>query len=525
MDAAPIDSAAMTQARRLMGVALVVAPAATQVAWLISNHFARWPLRLGLPLVGGVLLAWALCRLHRAACRHWADDARAQRRLFALAAGTWPLLLFLPAALLRLVYPDGLIPYLAFGVFASMWSVNAVTALLPEGLIPRLVRAGTLTVLAVGLGWHLLGLATGTGRFDPARENRNPAPPPEWPTTVAEVQAWPRAFERYFDDQFRGRMHLVSFASSVDLLVLNRNFNPLSVVRGEQGWLYRNSGERQLEYAYRWTFPPELIDGFERNLADRVAWLRANDQKYLLVLTPDKRSVHPEFIPQFPLEPGRPGKLDQIVPRFDRLGVAHLDLRAPLRDSPAKAQGPLFYKHDVHWNLRGAWVADQHIAQALRERFALRPAADLADDAWTWSTAEWTGGDLARFMGNPDLFRETVPLVAPTAGWRARLVQRGGRPGEGRIPLREDPDMDYIETWEVDDPTLPTAVIFHDSSGVCLRPFIRERFRRTVLVWSWFPSRALIEQEKPDVVIQVRGEEFADLLAMPDVQEYTDPPR
>jgi hypothetical protein len=321
MDAAPIDSAAMTQARRLMGVALVVAPAATQVAWLISNHFARWPLRLGLPLVGGVLLAWALCRLHRAACRHWADDARAQRRLFALAAGTWPLLLFLPAPLLRLVYPDGLIPYLAFGVLASMWSVNAVTALLPEGLIPRLVRAGTLTVLAVGLGWHLLGLATGTGRFDPARENRNPAPPPEWPTTVAEVQAWPRAFERYFDDQFRGRMHLVSFASSVDLLVLNRNFNPLSVVRGEQGWLYRNSGERQLEYAYRWTFPPELIDGFERNLADRVAWLRANDQKYLLVLTPDKRSVHPEFIPQFPLEPGRPGKLDQIVPRFDRMGL------------------------------------------------------------------------------------------------------------------------------------------------------------------------------------------------------------
>lgn len=522
MDAEPISEPTRTQARRLLVAALAVAPTASQLVWLMSNHYSRWPLRLGLPLLGGLLIGWLLSRLHRAACRRW--PAR-HGLLLELAWAAWPLLLTPLAAPLRLFYTEGLIPYLVIAALVAFWLWNTLAAFLPAGLVPRLVRAGTLAVLALGLGWHFLGLATGTGRFDPERENRNPAPMPGFPATFAAVQGWPRAFEQHFDDSFRGRLHLVSFASAVDLLVLNRNFNPLSVVRGEKGWLYRNSNERQLDYGYRWAFTPEQGAAFDAALQDRSAWMREQRQRYLLVLSPDKRSVHPEFIPQYPLVPGRAGKLDQILARVDRLGIDRLDLREPMRESPWKAQGPLFYKHDMHWNLRGAWLADRLIADELRQRYRLPLAPEPPDSAWQWSSEDWIGGDLARFMGNPLLFREAVPIIRPAAGWRARLVQRGGRPGSGPAPVREEPEQDYIETWEVDDPTLPTAVVFHDSSGICLRRFIRERFRRTVLVWAWYCSRELIRQEKPDVVIHLRGEEFADVLARPDVEEYGLPPR
>jgi len=55
---------------------------------------------------------------------------------------------------------------------------------------------------------------------------------------------------------------------------------------------------------------------------------------------------------------------------------------------------------------------------------------------------------------------------------------------------------------ERDDAKLPRAVMFRDSYATHLIPFLSEYFQRIVYVWRYHFDRALIERERPDVVIE-----------------------
>jgi hypothetical protein len=59
---------------------------------------------------------------------------------------------------------------------------------------------------------------------------------------------------------------------------------------------------------------------------------------------------------------------------------------------------------------------------------------------------------------------------------------------------------------ERSDAGLPRAVMFHDSFGAHLIPYLSEHFRRIVYAWERpdYPvfDGALVERERPDVVIQ-----------------------
>jgi len=55
---------------------------------------------------------------------------------------------------------------------------------------------------------------------------------------------------------------------------------------------------------------------------------------------------------------------------------------------------------------------------------------------------------------------------------------------------------------ECSDGEIPKAVIFRDSFGEALMPWLAQHFRRAVFVWSDEIVPEVIEQEQPDVVIQ-----------------------
>ena len=55
---------------------------------------------------------------------------------------------------------------------------------------------------------------------------------------------------------------------------------------------------------------------------------------------------------------------------------------------------------------------------------------------------------------------------------------------------------------EVDDPTLPRAVVFRDSFSSALIPFLSEHFSRVVYLWQDEIDADVILEEEPDIVIQ-----------------------
>ena len=59
-----------------------------------------------------------------------------------------------------------------------------------------------------------------------------------------------------------------------------------------------------------------------------------------------------------------------------------------------------------------------------------------------------------------------------------------------------------FEFYACDKPGLPRAVVLRDSMAIALIPLMSETFSRVVYVSTRQLDRALIEREKPDIVIE-----------------------
>ncbi len=96
-------------------------------------------------------------------------------------------------------------------------------------------------------------------------------------------------------------------------------------------------------------------------------------------------------------------------------------------------------------------------------------------------------------LGLPGRIREDD--VAPLGKILADSASRCAR----RV---ENPDAPGSETFVCDRPELPRAVVYRDSMAIPLIPLLAENFSRVVFVSSRGFDPALIEREKPDIVIE-----------------------
>jgi hypothetical protein len=105
--------------------------------------------------------------------------------------------------------------------------------------------------------------------------------------------------------------------------------------------------------------------------------------------------------------------------------------------------------------------------------------------------------------------RELDLRLVPKRPRRARVIEpAGARPTdeEGRL------------VTEIDDPSLPRAVIFRDSFTSRLVPFLSEHFSRAVYLWQNDFDAAVVTEERPDVVIQeIVGRHLYNFIPSPEL--------
>jgi len=103
------------------------------------------------------------------------------------------------------------------------------------------------------------------------------------------------------------------------------------------------------------------------------------------------------------------------------------------------------------------------------------------------------GLDLAGMLGvTGALTEEDLPLL-PRSPRRARIVE----------PSRPDPRlMDARLVTEQEDQSRPRAVVFRDSFGSALIPFLAEHFSRAVYLWQYNVDPDVVRAEHAGVVIQ-----------------------
>ena len=342
------------------------------------------------------------------------------------------------------------------------------------------------------------------------------APLPELTTEPASWGRWFNTLRRgYLDRRYNLRSLLITWNSYMDTFVLASTMPSSKVLAGKEHWLFLSQDGAFRNVIEDARSPDDLPAASLNILVDeldrRQRWLEARGIRYLVILTPNKNSVYADMLPESFRPQRTESHRDQFVKAVQaRTKVDIVDVTSALIEE--KKNNKVFYMTDSHWNAHGAFAAYRRIMDNLVRDFpAITP---LNREQFRVEQYTWLPGDLAFMMGLSDYLKEDRVIFFNKEWFKARGVSYNG-------PL--DPQYFEIPQYSVTgNAKLPNAVIFHDSFWWELLPFMAESFDKALYVWLKPQTEtqlrlfdyALIEREKPDVVI----EEFTERYIIPPLR-------
>jgi len=331
-------------------------------------------------------------------------------------------------------------------------------------------------------------------------ENRLPA---AWPKFkgIGQSRDFITGVENYFNDHFGFRRRLIRWCNHWKEQLFHDASHRDAIV-GREGWLYF-SGDRMIEDWTRqaaWT--ERDLQNWRRLLELRRDWLHQRGIKYLFIVPPDKHTVYPEYLPDWMVKSSKPSKLQQLADYMKtHSNVEFIDLTQPLIN--AKKIRVDYLKTDTHWNGFGGFVAYQTLVQALsRQVPGLQP---LPAEAFDWKPGSHPLGDIAKILGR-DSVAETTELA---------YVPLRPIPSLKEIydPIRL-PHQGVMETrpcYTRNEQASGKAMVFHDSFAHSWLRFLGQHFKEVIYVWQYYWDCALIERERPNIVIDEMLERFFNL--------------
>jgi len=342
--------------------------------------------------------------------------------------------------------------------------------------------------------------ASGSGRMD-ATEKRKLADLPKLKLTWERLNAYPSDFNRYFDDNFGMREKLVGLHSYVKGICLR--VSPIrNAIIGKEGWLYLGDGNVLADYRNAHPFTETELRHWRDVLVAKRDWLAQRGIRYVFVVAPDKHSIYPEYMPNRLNKVSSRSCLDQLIAYMKvNSDFEIVDLRPAL--NAEKDTVRVFHKTDTHWNDRGAFVAYRQIMRAASAQLPELKPRDEAD----FRAVEYpaAGLDIANMMGLRAVMGERVLRLEPKFQPCAQPAAITLRP-DLQGPKYEPGHEAYAKECST---ARLKAVVFQDSMGTALVPYLSEHFRRTAYIWD-YPNRivmnAAIVSEHPDIVIEERVE-------------------
>lgn len=359
-------------------------------------------------------------------------------------------------------------------------------------------------LFAIIISLPLAANLAGVDGADAAVENRELAPFPRVDGRWTSIAAFGPGVAAWFDDHFGFRSTLVRWYGESRLFLLL--VSPTStVVPGHDGWLFYADDQSIEDYANVQTMSPDALANWREAVVRARKWLDARGIAYVFAIAPDKHAVYAEEMPDTIAKVGDLSRTDQLFTTLQDLGIA-VDVRSSLFE--AKRRERIYHKTDTHWNDRGVLVAYQRLIGAIRARVPRTPPA-WARDHFEASATITSGLDLAGMMGLTRVLREENLTLTPRHPRRARVVEPAGA-----APTDEEGRL----VTEIDDPSLPRAVIFRDSFVSRLVPFLSEHFSRAVYLWQNDFDADAVQREHPDVVVQeIVGRHLYNFIPSPEL--------
>ncbi len=322
-------------------------------------------------------------------------------------------------------------------------------------------------------------------------KQENPGKPVSLPD---RLQSFMSGIIKYYNDNFGLRGILVFLNNAIKAQALKTSSSNMVVI-GNNDWLYYTEDANVYYNLESKNFTAQELSYWNYSLEAKQRWLAKRGIYYLLIITPDKGTIYPEYLPSLFNPKGNMPLLDQLLQSMPKETRDHvLDLREILRT--AKKETQVYHRTDTHWNEEGAYRVYCEIVKKLGERFPrMQP---MPRSGFTITNRVQPGGDLAGMLSLSNLITEKNPTFLPVKPRLARPVDIG---------------YSVTKTWkpsvfETNNNLLPSAVFMHDSFGISLQPFLSEHFNRTVCLLKTASKYAMrfetdeIKRENPDIVIE-----------------------
>ncbi|WP_210489399.1 tetratricopeptide repeat protein [Microvirga antarctica] len=276
-----------------------------------------------------------------------------------------------------------------------------------------------------------------------------------------------------------------------DLESTSRTDRSKKYLLGTDGWIFLDQDSNRVidQITGRYALDAAGLDDWVTLIEGRDAYAASIGARHLMFVAPNKELVYSENLPSH-IEIATDRPVQQIMTALDperaRQIIYPLDA---IREG--KGQGIVYPRTDTHWSGLGAYIGYQALCDGLSD-CGIEPLR-LDPSRLSFATVDFVG----------DLGVKLEPQVsAPTLS--ARIAAPSGRLAfDNRIPNRG-----RIRVFVNRDATLPRCVMFGDSFGGNLLPYLKESFSTLVYVYGKTFDRELIEAYRPDVVLAQFVERF-----------------
>ncbi len=309
-----------------------------------------------------------------------------------------------------------------------------------------------------------------------------------------------RRFDNYFSTTFSFRSDLLKLYNATKLDILATEPLPQKVVRGKNGWYFLGDSFSNVikESKGIENFSTEKLTSIVQKINENKDWLKERGIAFYFAVAPNKASVYGAYLPI------RQSENKTTTAQLDSASIDRFNFIDLKQDFPTAKDARLYNKTDSHWNDYGAYLAYVTLMQKIKTKFPQAKA--LAQSDFSIDTVISYQQDLTRMLALK--VKEEVIVFKPRKAENA--VQQENELVAPKNYTR--PPSDYEMRFKSDVNNLKVLVL-HDSFTTHLKQFIKESFGEVVFIWDTKFNKALIEKERPDIVIQIIVERHLDLAA------------
>lgn len=165
---------------------------------------------------------------------------------------------------------------------------------------------------------------------------------------------WGKEVSAWFDDRFNFRKDFITVYGLKNLI--NKNWRTKTVIKGKDGWIFYGTPNAIATYINKVMFTKSELEEITNYLKEIDSYCRKYGKHFYFVIPPDKPKIYGELYSSVIKQvnnnsKSRANQLVKYIKEHSQVKVIYLqDALLPNKD-----KGMLYYKHDTHWNMLGAY--------------------------------------------------------------------------------------------------------------------------------------------------------------------------